>query len=235
MKRQMAKVTGILQIVFGGIGLLSALFYFMFGCVMIVEGTSHHWYTDHAQVAVGSIFVVIAIITLGSCIAHLALGPKLLRPENLTKDQIQKFAIAALVLSLFGGGTVILILAAITLGSKDGVENQQGQFSQNPYGQGQANPSYYGQGNYPQNPWDSSNPYANQQGNPAQYQNQFGFQQQGGFGQGQGFNPQGQCQQTHGGKADVVVCLEQLKQQRDSGQLTQAEYEQKLAEAVEKL
>jgi uncharacterized membrane protein len=123
-KKNLAFVTGIMLIVFGGLALLAGIF-----LAGMSEGVAFNFArTPRMLLSINGAMISIGVMLILSSFAQVLMGIVLLRAksEKITNKIINSLMIAVIVLSVFMGGIVILIFAIITLSVKDGASQVGG-------------------------------------------------------------------------------------------------------------
>ena len=116
MKSTMAKVTAILSIVFGCLGIIGGIVLAVVGSVVFshVE-ISYGFYSNYGpDGSLIATYVVLGAFIAGFAIAQIVCGKKLLNRIN-EKGSMTGYLIAILVLSLLGGSIVTVVFAIIAL------------------------------------------------------------------------------------------------------------------------
>ena len=119
--RTMAKVTAILSIVFGALGVITGV------VLMGVSGTASTYYTSvgsyysgyyttsYQDTTILAVFIVVGAIIMGLSIAQICVAARALS-ANARGLGVRGYMIALLVLSLIGnGGIIVAVCAIVTL------------------------------------------------------------------------------------------------------------------------
>ncbi|MCL2587440.1 MAG: hypothetical protein FWE31_04365 [Firmicutes bacterium] len=119
MKRTMARVTGIVAIVFASIGILMSIIFMSAAYTWSLYWTHSGWSSFRAlNTGLFVFWLIFGLLLLALCITQIVLSAKLIQKTNDTTNTPADFnglLIAVTIMSFFAGGWIPLILGIIAL------------------------------------------------------------------------------------------------------------------------